>query len=308
MAGGGLLYPLGTEMVSMLPYVVMLSPILLSSLGRFDRNRFVYPLREMYRDSVSVQNSIEALGKIDELISFHEFGEAFDNSVLPRVVESERHHMTLKQARNPILGKSNPDYVPNDISLNSDRLTFITGPNSGGKTLFCKTVTQIQLLSQAGCYVPAEDGEVSIADRIFYQPPQFSGLESDEGRFGTEMKRTKEIFMKATPKSLVVLDELSEGTTYEERLKTSYDILDGFYRIGGNTILITHNHQLVEMFGDEGRGQKLQVGFNGEEPTYRLAEGVSKVSHADRVAKKIGFSKEDIDRSLLERGYITEEN
>jgi len=95
-----------------------------------------------------------------------------------------------------------------------------------------------------------------------------------------------------------VLDELSEGTTFEEKMESSSNVLDGFYRKGNNTILITHNHQLVDVFVDKGEGIARQVEFSNDLPSYKLIAGISRVSHADRVAKKIGFSKEDIDSYL----------
>ena len=194
----------------------------------------------------------------------------------------------------------NESYVGNDFNLEVEKLVFITGPNSGGKTAFCKTITQIQLLAQVGCYVPAQAATLSVADKIFYQAPEISHLDDGEGRFGTELKRTKDIFLASTAKSLVVLDELSEGTTFEEKMESSTNVLDGFYRKGNNTILITHNHQLVDVFIDRNKGIARQVEFANDQPTFKLIEGISRVSHADRVAKKIGFSKEDIDNYLAD--------
>jgi DNA mismatch repair protein MutS len=104
--------------------------------------------------------------------------------------------------------------------------------------------------------------------------------------------------LATTAKSLVVLDELSEGTTFEEKMEASSNVLNGFYRKGNSTILITHNHQLVDQFAKAGTGVPMQVEFAKDAPTYRLIPGISRVSHADRVAKKIGFSKEDIDNYL----------
>jgi DNA mismatch repair ATPase MutS len=141
---------------------------------------------------------------------------------------------------------------------------------------------------------------LSVADKIFYQAPEISHLDDGEGRFGTELKRTKDIFLASTAKSLVVLDELSEGTTFEEKMESSANVLGGFYRKGNNTILITHNHQLVDVFIDKDEGVARQVEFANELPTYKLIAGISRVSHADRVAKKIGFSKEDIDNYLAD--------
>jgi DNA mismatch repair protein MutS len=175
---------------------------------------------------------------------------------------------------------------------------LLTGPNSGGKTAFCKTVTQIQVLAQIGGYIPAKTATLTVADKVFYQVPEISHLDDGEGRFGTELKRTKDIFLASTAKSLVVLDELSEGTTFEEKMEASSNVLNGFYRKGNSTILITHNHQLVDQFAKAGTGNAKQVEFANDAPTYRLIPGISRVSHADRVAKKIGFSKEDIDNYL----------
>jgi DNA mismatch repair protein MutS len=91
---------------------------------------------------------------------------------------------------------------------------------------------------------------------------------------------------------------MSEGTTFEEKMESSTNVLTGFYRKGNSTVLITHNHQLVDHFIAQGMGIAKQVEFAHDAPTYRLIPGISRVSHADRVAKKIGFSKEDIDNYL----------
>jgi DNA mismatch repair ATPase MutS len=176
----------------------------------------------------------------------------------------------------------------------------ITGPNSGGKTAFCKTISQIQLLAQIGCFVPARSATLSVADKIFYQAPEISKLNDGEGRFGAELKRTKEVFLACSAQSLVILDELSEGTTFEEKMESSLTVLNGFYRKGNSTILITHNHQLVDELVKQHIGVARQVEFLGDLPTHKIIDGISRVSHADRVAKKIGFSKEDIDFYLTQ--------
>jgi DNA mismatch repair ATPase MutS len=137
-----------------------------------------------------------------------------------------------------------------------------------------------------------------VADKIFYQAPEISHLDDGEGRFGTELKRTRDIFLATTAKSLLVLDEMAEGTTFEEKMQSSIDVLDGFYRKGNSTILITHNHQLVDVFVKRRITNPKQVEFADELPTFKLIPGISRVSHADRVAKKIGFSKQDIENYL----------
>ena len=224
--------------------------------------------------------------------------------VLPTVTRASRHYFMAKNVRNPILAKGGPDYVPNDVNIDGQKSTIITGANSGGKTTYCKTIAQMQLLAQIGCCVPAEEAELSIADRILYQAPVFDSIGDAEGRFGTELKRTRDIFFKATPRGLVILDELAEATTYEEKMEISYAILNGFNKIGSTTILVTHNHELARRFFQEGRSQNLQVEFKNKKPTYRLVPGISKVSHAELIAEKVGFSSRDIDAYLKRKGYV----
>lgn len=278
---------------------IFLGPLLLlyfPIVGGYDRDNCITPLRNEYKKAESIAELLDALGQIDELLSFMKFADNFTHSTtLPTFEDAKHHRISLASAVNPVLGKENANYVGNDFVLDDDKLVLLTGPNSGGKTAFCKTVTQIQALAQIGCYVPAKTATLTVADRIFYQVPEISHLDDGEGRFGTELKRTKDIFLAATAKSLVVLDELSEGTTFEEKMEASSNVLNGFYRKGNSTILITHNHQLVDLFAKAGTGIAKQVEFAKDAPTFRLIPGISRVSHADRVAKKIGFSKEDID-------------
>jgi hypothetical protein len=283
---------------------LFLSPFLLLYfpwVGNFDRDNFIIPLREEYKQSQELASALDALGQLDELLSFLKFADNFGHTtVLPSIVDSEQHRMILCEAMNPILGKENPQYIGNDLTLDHNKVLAITGPNSGGKTAFCKTISQIQLLAQIGCFVPARSATLSVADKIFYQAPEISKLNDGEGRFGAELKRTKEVFLACSARSLVILDELSEGTTFEEKMESSLTVLSGFYRKGNSTILITHNHQLVDELVKQHIGVARQVEFSGDLPTHKIIEGISRVSHADRVAKKIGFSKEDIDFYLTQ--------
>lgn len=298
-----LLKQFAPEAINAIPSVaVFFSPLLLlyfPIVGNFDRENCINPLRLLFRKSAAVGETLDALGQLDELLSILKFAENFGHDVvLPTLVDAEHHRISFTGAKNPVLAKENPAYVGNSLVLDDDKLVLVTGPNSGGKTAFCKTITQLQLLAQIGSLVPAQTATLTVADRIFYQVPEISHLNDGEGRFGTELKRTKDIFLASTPKSLVVLDELSEGTTFEEKMESSQNVLNGFYRKGNSTILITHNHQLVDVFAKQGIGLDRQVEFANELPTYRVIPGISRVSHADRVAKKIGFSKEDIDHYL----------
>ncbi|MXS85869.1 DNA mismatch repair protein MutS [Nitrosomonas sp. HPC101] len=280
--------------------LVPIIPIILQAVSASDRDSVIYPLQKLFRHSEDLARAIEALGMIDELLALRRHGHSIPgDSVLPEIHMNERHALVASAARNPLLVRARPDYVPNDITLDNDkRLLIVTGPNSGGKTAYCKTVVQIQLLAQAGAYVPAAQARVIPAEHIFYQVPDPGQLEESMGRFAHELKQTREIFFSSTSRSLVVLDELAEGTTFEEKMTLSEYVLKGFHQLGATTILVTHNHELCERLQQEQIGDYLQVEFDSDQPTHRLIPGVSRISHADRIASALGFSKEDVASHL----------
>lgn len=271
-----------------------------------DNDWFVKPMGKRCFGNQDVMATVDRLGEIDELLSFVKYGERVNGSVVsPDVTDDSPHQFYAQGLRNPTLAVDNSQYVPNDVNLNGARLTFITGPNSGGKTFLCKSIAQAQILAQLGCPIPAETAQIAIADKVFYHAPMINSLQDEEGRFGIEAGRTRDLFFQATPKTLIILDELLEATTFEERLAHSQDILDAFCHIGNNTVLVTHNHQLVQSFREETRGQFWQVEFDGDRPTYRKIEGISTESHAYKVLERLGFTREDMFRHLREHGYIT---
>ncbi len=270
-----------------------------------DTFNFIEPFREKCIADGIFNRMIDAFGMIDELLSGDTFArETAQAAVLPKVTAEKRHSFKAAGLTNPVLAVEDKAFVPNDVHLQGVRLTFISGPNSGGKTTICKSIVQNQLLAQAGGYVLAKKATINIADKICYQAPKFDGLQDDEGRFGTELARTRDIFFSTSPQSLVILDELAEGTTYEERMEASSGIMHDFHTIGNNTVLVTHNHSLVDRLVGEEQGQSLMTEFSGNAPTYRIVPGISRVSHAERIAEKINFSSEDRRRYLVEKGYL----
>ena len=272
-----------------------------------DYETAILPIRQRLIESNRFASAIESVAAIDELMSFVGFSKAMPHpTVLPEVTNEETHFFVARNLRNPIIAKNDKEFVGNDVNLAGARMTFVTGPNSGGKTTFCKSIVQNQILAQIGAPVVASGAMINMADRITYQAPAFDTLADSEGRFGTELKVTRDIFYSVTPQSLTILDEIAEGTTTHEKVSLSVDIMNGFYAIGNNTLLVTHSFEMVETFKAQGKGQYLQVEFKGEEPTHRIIPGISTDSHALRVAQKIGFAPEDILRHLCRKGYIHE--
>ena len=273
----------------------------------FDTAKGIRPLATELSEDESFGTALDAVGRLDELRTFQRYRdrikERFEGDVtLPTVTDEPQYRFQAANLRNPTLAEKIGDFVPNDLALD-ERLTFITGPNSAGKTTICKSIAQAQMLAQAGCYVPAASCAVTIADQIAYQAPQFDSLQDEEGRFGTELRRTRDIFFRTTPRSIVILDELAEGTTIEEKMAHSRMVIDGFRAIGNATVLVTHNHALAREYEKNSTGKFLQGEFAGTEPTHRFVPGVSTNSHADVVSRRLGFTQQEIDQYLRQNGY-----
>ena len=220
----------GAFWIFLFPLAFLYIPI----MGGFDRDGCIYPFRDQLKKSPEVHRLLDDIGLLDELLCLLRYPEkvAPHAAILPSLENLERFQASFKGIRNPILAAEMQNYVGNDIDLSKVRLTLITGPNSGGKTAFCKTLAQSQLMAQIGGFVVAEAACTTLADKIRHQAPEISQLRDGEGRFGTELRRTKEIFMSISPRSLVIMDELSEGTTHEEKIEISMNILDGFSKKG----------------------------------------------------------------------------
>lgn len=300
------------RIVSFTPVFVAMVPALLlaRSPAYWDQRIFMDPLKSMYRSDRRLGTAVDAIGKIDELISFYEYGKDLDEyRAIPTVTDTYNHHLKAKDAVNPLLWTDrNPDgkwCVPNDIMLDGQHVTVLTGSNSGGKTTIAKTAMHMQMMGQIGCYVPAASAEMSIADMIGYQMPMVDSVMNRHGRFGTELQRTKDLFFAATPKSLVVLDDALAGATrHEESTEKSFEILEGFNTTGNNVILITHNTDLAELLRENEIGEYMQVEFLDGAPTYKIVPGIAESSYSEEVARDIGFTKEHIIAHLKKKGYM----
>jgi len=229
----------------------------------------------------------------------------------PTLLPMEQRRMAVSNARNPLLIEAKSDgkkIVPNDIVNNAEENMFIiTGPNNGGKTTYVKTIGLIQLLSQKGLFVPAESADVSFLDGIYTHFISPDDITKGEGRYRNELRRIKEIFEKATPYSLVILDEPCGGTSYEEGQRQSLALLDGFHRLGSTTYFTTHMHLLTKEI-DSGRypaARNLSVEclYDGKEITYtyKVLTGAFGKSFGEEIARELGLMPDDIKETILGR-------
>lgn len=236
----------------------------------------------------------------------------------PTLLPVEERRMAVTKARNPLLkeaGKDGHKVVPNDIGYMASQNMFVmTGPNNGGKTTYVTTVGLVQLLAQKGLFVPAKSAEVSFVDGVYTHFVSPDDITQGEGRYRNELRRIKEIFQQATPYSLVILDEPCGGTSYEEGIRQSLVILDGFHELGSATYLTTHMHLLAkEVDGGRypaARNFSVDCEYDGKRVnyTYRVVPGAFGKSYGEEIAREVGLVPEQISKEVSKRaekdGYI----
>ena len=201
--------------------------------------------------SERILDTAHALAEIDVYLSLAEVA-ARNNYCRPSLNEGDTIHIVA--GRHPVVEQAQSDipFIPNDTNLsNSDaQIGIITGPNMAGKSTYLRQVALITLLAQVGSYVPAEAASIGIVDRIFTRIGAQDDLATGQSTFMVEMVETANILHHATPRSLVILDEIGRGTSTYDGLAIARAIVEYLHnnkRSGARTLFATHYHELIEV-------------------------------------------------------------
>jgi DNA mismatch repair protein MutS len=163
--------------------------------------------------------------------------------------------LEIEAGRHPVvesaLRDSGERFVANDLSLGrSNRLWLITGPNMGGKSTFLRQTALIAVLAQSGCFVPAARAKIGIVDRLFSRVGASDNLARGRSTFMVEMVETAAILAQATPKSLVILDEIGRGTSTYDGLAIAWAVVEAMHDPAKcRTLFATHYHELTRLAG-----------------------------------------------------------
>lgn len=202
--------------------------------------------------AAQITATAEAISRIDVAAS-HAHRAAEGSWVPPSLVDDPC--LEIEAGRHPVVESAVRDagerFVANDLSMGpSDRLWLITGPNMGGKSTFLRQTALIAVLAQAGSFVPATRVRIGIVDRLFSRVGASDNLARGRSTFMVEMVETAAILAQASPRSLVVLDEIGRGTSTYDGLAIAWAVVEAMHdEVKSRTLFATHYHELTRLAG-----------------------------------------------------------
>ena len=253
----------------------------------------------------AIQQNALALKTTDAILSLATVARE-NHYVKP--VFNETGTLRIVEGRHPIVERMVTDapFVPNDVDMDTadNRMLIITGPNMAGKSTYMRQVALITLMAHIGSFVPAQEAEISLCDRIFTRIGASDDLAGGQSTFMVEMSETAAILRSATSKSLVILDEIGRGTSTFDGLAIAWAVVEYLLdpkKIGAKTLFATHYHELSEL---EGRfpGVKnycISVIEHGEDVIFlrKIMPGGADKSYGVHVARLAGVPAPVVSRA-----------
>ena len=197
-------------------------------------------------------------------------------------------------------------YVPNDVDLSNDgaRVMVLTGPNMAGKSTYIRQVAIIILMAQIGCFVPASDATIGLVDRIFTRVGLQDDLATGQSTFMVEMVETAAILNQATPRSLVILDEIGRGTSTYDGLSIARSVIEHIHndpRLGCKTLFATHYHELTQLAASLPGVRNFSVAVTEEGNSvvflHKIVPGGADKSYGVHVAQMAGLPQGVVNRA-----------
>jgi len=244
----------------------------------------------------TLQSVAEAVATVDLVFGL---GEVAAERRYVRPVFNEEARVSVRGGRHPVveaaLGPGR--FVPNDCLLDETcQVLVLTGPNMAGKSTFLRQVALIAVMAQAGSFVPAEAADLPLFDRVFTRIGAQDDLAAGQSTFMVEMVETAQILHQATPRSLVVLDEVGRGTSTFDGMAIARAVVEFLHNraeVAAKTLFATHYHELTALAAVLPRVRNAHVGVH-EEGTevvfeHRIVEGPSDRSYGIHVARLAGL-------------------
>ena len=252
--------------------------------------------RQIASQTTRIQMTARALAALDVLASSAETSARRRYS---RPTLHDGDELEIIQGRHPVIEAFiDEPFVPNSVYLNNstDRLLIITGPNMGGKSTVLRQTAIICILAQTGCFVPAERARLPLLDRIWTRVGASDDLTRGRSTFMVEMTETAAILHSATPRSLVLLDEIGRGTATFDGLSIAWAVAEYLHNSADHaakTLFATHYHELTELAERLPGAQNYQITATEREGEvvflHRLERGRASKSYGIEVARLAGL-------------------
>ena len=254
----------------------------------------------------AIQINATQIARLDCLLSFATAAKA--NRYI-RPVISEDDVLDIRQGRHPVIEQQLPigeEYIANDVYLDTDKqqIIIITGPNMAGKSALLRQTALITLMSQIGCFVPAESAHIGMVDKIFTRVGASDNISVGESTFMVEMNEAADILNNLSPKSLVLFDELGRGTSTYDGISIAWAIVEYIHehrKAKARTLFATHYHELNEMEHSYARIKNYNVSVKEVDNKVifmrKLVPGGSEHSFGIHVAKLAGMPKSIVKRA-----------
>ncbi len=254
-------------------------------------------------NSLQIQQSAIALAALDVLAGLAELAR-HQNFCRPTVNEGDR--IEIVDGRHPVLEQTLVEdrFVPNDAVLDNleNQILIITGPNMAGKSTYIRQVALLVLMAQTGSYIPAARATIGLVDRIFTRVGATDDLARGQSTFMVEMNETANILNNATPRSLIVLDEIGRGTSTFDGLSIAWAVAEYLHNnVGARTLFATHYHELTELTATLSRVKNYNVAVREWHDQviflHKILPGGTDKSYGIQVARLAGLPKEVITRA-----------
>jgi len=254
----------------------------------------------------AIQQNAQAISVLDVLQSFAEI--SFRNGYV-RADVHEGTQLHIVAGRHPVVERLMPigqPFIPNDVHLDnaSEQIMIITGPNMAGKSIILRQTGLIALMAQIGCFVPATSARIGIIDKIFTRVGASDNLAAGESTFLVEMNEAANILNNATPRSLILLDEVGRGTSTFDGLSIAWSLAEYLHNqpdVAAKTLFATHYHELNELESLYGRivNYNVQVREHNGKVIFlrKLVRGGADHSYGIQVAAMAGLPEVVIARA-----------
>ena len=269
--------------------------------------------KSLFRQVCSqIGNYGETVGKLAAAIAmvdvFSALAEVAVRYHYVRPVVDQGDAITIKNGRHPVVERhlGAGSFVPNDVNLSNDdgRVLVLTGPNMAGKSTFIRQVALIVLMAQIGSFVPADEATIGLVDRIFTRVGLQDDLTTGQSTFMVEMVETAAILNQATPRSLVILDEIGRGTSTYDGLSIARSVIEHLHndpRLGCKSLFATHYHELTELARTLPGVRNFSVAVAEDEGRvvflHRIMPGGADRSYGVHVAQLAGLPRAVVNRA-----------